>query len=171
MKRAFTVAGMFWLALAALAGSAQTRPDFSGQWVLHKAKSKEHRPAQFRRQTMEVVHSEPNLEVSIRAEQPKGREFRAYLDFKTDGTPAEVVLGAVHRVVARWESSKLLIRWNMDTRTRSSTSGGSGRQGATPPFLWTWTLSEDGSTLTNQTHVFEDAAGEIRQTLVFTKVR
>lgn len=165
------MAALAILVLLCAPAGAQTPPDFSGHWVLNKAKSKEHRPDQFKDRRMEVVHSEPDLSVTIRDERPNGGEFRAYLDFKTDGTPTESFLGAPQQAVARWEGSKLVIRWNMDSRTRQKPTSAPGSRGATPPFIWTWSLSADTNTLTNEIRVFQDVKGEITESLVFTRAQ
>ena len=106
-------------------GYAETRPDFSGNWVLSKAKSKQRDPRQFKRQTMEVSQHDPDLNVDIRDQQPDGHEFRAYLNLKTDGTPAVAILGSPQRAVIRWKGSSMVIRWNLDG-TAVSSSGRSG---------------------------------------------
>ena len=92
------------------AGLAQDRRDFSGTWVLNKARSKQRGPHQFTRQTMEVSQHDPDLDIHIRDQQPDGHEFRAYLKLKTNGTPAVAILGAPQRAVVRWAGRKMLIR-------------------------------------------------------------
>ena len=129
-------------------GYAGTRPDFSGNWILSKSKSKQRDSRQFKRQTMEVSKHDPDLSVDIRDQQPDGHEFRAYLNLKTDGTPTVAILGSPQRAVIRWKGNSMVIRWNLDG-TASSSGGGSGRQGATPPFTWIWTLSPNGNALVN----------------------
>lgn len=148
-------------------GFAQPRPDFSGHWVLNKTKSKEYSPSMFKRRSMEVSQKDPTLDIDIRDEEPDGREFRAYLNLKTDGAPAVAMLGSPQRAVVRWEDSKLVIRWNLDGTT-ANPSGSSGRQGARPPFTWTWTLSPSGKTLINQIHVYSET-GDILERLVYDK--
>ena len=153
-----------------IVGHAEPRPDFSGKWVLSKAKSKQRDPRQFERQTLEVSQHDPDLDIDIRDEQPDGHEFRAYLNLKTDGTPAIAILGSPQRTVIRWSGNKMVIRWNLDG-TAASSSGRSVRQGATPPFTWTWTLSSNGSTLVNDIHVYDDVTGDIVEHWVFERAR
>lgn len=148
-------------------GQAQPKPDFSGRWVLSKTKSKEASPSMFKRRTMEVSQKGTELDVDIRDLEPDGGEFRAYLNFKTDGTPTVSILGAPQRAVLRWEGAKLIIRWNLDG-IPGKPSARSGQQGATPPFTWTWTLAPDARTLTNQIHVYEEK-GDITERLVYAK--
>jgi hypothetical protein len=88
------------------AGFAQARLDFSGKWVLNKTKSKERNPRQFKRSTMEVSQHDPDLDIQLRDERPEGGEFRAYLNLKTDGTPAIGILGSPQRAVIGWEGNK-----------------------------------------------------------------
>jgi hypothetical protein len=149
-------------------GHSETRPDFAGHWVLNKAKSKEYSPSMFKRRSMEVSQKDPGLDIDIRDEEPDGREFRAYLNLKTNGETAVAILGSPQRAVVRWEDSKLVIRWNLDG-TAVNSSGSSGRQGATPPFTWTWTLTASGKTLINQIHVYSET-GDIIERLVYDKV-
>jgi len=149
---------------------SETTPDFSGKWVLSKAKSKQRDPRQFKRQTMEVSQHDPDLDVDLRCERPDGGEFRAYLNFKTDGTPAVAILGAPQRAVIRWKGRTMVIRWNLDG-IASGSNNGPERRGATPPFTWTWTLSADSNTLVNETHLYGDVTGDIVERLVFEKAR
>ena len=119
---------------------------------------------------MEVWQHDPDLNVDIRDQQPDGHEFRAYLNLKTDGTPAVAILGSPQRAVIRWKGSSMVIRWNLDG-TPSSSNGGSGRQGATPPFTWTWTLSPNGNALVNDIHLYGDVTGDIVERWVFERAR
>jgi hypothetical protein len=153
------------LSVVSQLGYGETKPDFSGNWVLNKTKSKQRNPGQFKRQTMEVRQKDPELNVDLRSEQP---EFRAYLNLKTDGTPAVAILGSPQRAVIKWDGNKMIIRWNLDG-TASSSGSGSGRQGASPPFTWIWTLSPNGNTLVNDTHLYGDVTGDIVERLVFDR--
>lgn len=153
--------------IAGNSGLSETKPDFSGHWVLNKPKSKEYSPSMFKRRSMEVSQKDPGLDIDIRDEEPDGREFRAYLSLKTNGEAALAMLGSRQRAVGRWEDSKLVIRWNLDG-TAANSSDLSGRQGATPPFTWTWTLSPSGKTLINQIHVYAET-GDILERLVYDK--
>ena len=148
-------------------GLSETRPDFSGHWVLNKAQSKEYSPSMFKRRSMEVSQKDPGLDIDIRDEEPDGREFRAYLNLKTNGEAAVAMLGSRQRAVVRWENSKLVILWNLDGAA-ANYSGSPGRQGATPPFTWTWTLSPSGKTLINQIHVYAQT-GDILERLAYDK--
>jgi len=153
------------------AAIAQDRPDFSGQWVLNKARSKQRDPRQFMRQTMEVSQHDPDLDIQIRDLEPDGHEFRAYLKLKTNGNAAVAILGGPQRADVRWEGRKMLIRWNLDGTASDRSAGASGRQGATPPFTWTWTLSSDGKMLVNETHLYGDVTGDIVERLVYERKR
>jgi hypothetical protein len=170
MKMPTAVTAVILTLIMSITSFSQTRPDFSGKWVLNKAKSKERNPRQFKRSTMEVLQHDPELDIQVRDERPDGQEFRAYLNLKTDGTSAIGILGSPQRAVIRWEGDKMVIRWNMD-RPASAAGGASGRQGATPPFTWTWTLSPDGKVLVNETHLYGDVTGDIVQRLVFERAR
>lgn len=156
-----------FVCIVSIPGLGQTRPDFSGKWILDKARSRQRDPQQFKRQAMEVSQQGTDLNIQIRAVQPNGREFRAYLNLRTDGTPIVAVLGAPQRAVVRWIGRKMVIRWNLD-RSGSGESN-SGRQGASPPFTWTWTLSSDGRVLVNDTHIYGDVTGEIVEHLVYER--
>ena len=164
----FAVAVIGVLVCIGQPGQAQPMTDFSGRWVLNKTKSKEASPSMFKRRTMEVSQKGTELEVDIRDEEPDGPEFRAYLNFKTDGTPTVSILGAPQLAVLRWDGAKLIIRWNLDGPTPGGSSVRPGQQGATPPFTWTWTLSPDARTLINQIHVYEEK-GDITERLVYAR--
>ena len=150
-------------------GRAQNRPDFSGSWVLNKTKSKQRNPHQFLRQSMDVSQRDPDLEIDIRDQEPNGHEFRAYLHLKTDGTPVVAILGAPQRAVVRWEGSKMTIRWNLDGSASDCGGATAGRQGATPPFTWTWSLSPNGKLLVNEMHLYGDVTGDIEEHWVYDR--
>ena len=150
------------------AGYAEGRPDFSGKWILNKAKSKQRDPRQFERQAMEVSQHDPDLNVDIRDVQQDGHEFRAYLNLKTDGSATVVILGSPQRAVIRWKGDRMVIRWNLDG-TAASSSGRSGKEGANPPFIWTWTLSPSGNTLINDMHLYGDVTGDISERWVYER--
>lgn len=167
-------AGAILLVMAWMPGPArpaQDRPDFSGSWVLSKARSKQRDPRQFTRQTMEVSQHDPDLDIQIRDQLPDGHQFQAYLNLKTNGTPAVALLGAPQRAVVRWAGRKMVIRWNLDGTASGQSGGGSGRQGATSPFTWTWSLSSDGKMLVNDTHLYGDVTGDIVEHLVYERKR
>jgi hypothetical protein len=149
-------------------GPTQGKTDFSGRWVLNKAKSKEANPAMFRRRTMEVSQSDAELNVDIRDEEPDGHEFRAYLNFRIDGTPTINILGARQQAVVRWDGAKLIIRWNLDGTPPKTSNSRSGPQGATPPFTWSWSLSPDARELISQIHVYEEK-GDLTERLVYAR--
>jgi hypothetical protein len=116
------------------AGRAETKTDFSGRWILNKPKSKEANPSMFKRRTMDVSQKDIELDVDIRDEEPDGSEFRAYLNFKMDGTPTVSILGAPQRAVLRWDGAKLIIRWNLDSPPPGTSSRNRpGQHAATPP--------------------------------------
>jgi len=149
------------------AGRAEAKTDFSGRWILNKSKSREANPSMFKRRTMDVSQNGIDLAVAIRDEEPDGSEFRAYLNFKIDGTPTVSILGAPQRAVLRWEGAKLIIRWNLDSSPPGTSSRHlPGQQGATPPFTWTWTRAADGKALINQIHVYEQGR-DITERLVY----
>jgi hypothetical protein len=151
------------------AGRAEAKTDFSGRWILNKSKSKEANPSMFKGRTMDVSQKGIDLNVDIRDEEPDGSEFRAYLNFKIDGTPTVSILGAPQRAVLRWDGAKLIIRWNLDSPPPGTSSRNRpGQQGATPPFTWTWTRSADGKALINEIHVYEQR-GDITERLVYNK--
>jgi hypothetical protein len=120
---------------------------------------------------MVVEHTEPHLDVTIQAETSGGREFRAYLDFRVDGEPTEVILGGRQQLIARWQESTLEMLWNMKTSTEQRPGDAPGRGAASSPFIWTWVLSSDGNTLTNRIVVYGDVSGEINENLVFKRER
>jgi hypothetical protein len=94
VKTPMAVTSVILTLVMSVTGFPQTRPDFSGKWALNKAKSKERNPRQFKHSTIEVSQHDPELDLQLRDERPDGREFRAYLNLKTDGTSAVSILGS-----------------------------------------------------------------------------
>jgi hypothetical protein len=116
------------------AGRAEAKTDLSGRWILNKSKSKEANPSMFMRRTMDVSQKGIDLDVDIQDEEPDGSEFRAYLNFKIDGTPTVSILGVPQRAVLQWDGAKLIIRWNLDNLLQEPRRGiGPGSRAPHPP--------------------------------------
>lgn len=111
--------------------AAQKKPDFSGGWELVPAKS-ELRPTKWNNLALAVEHHEPALRIVVTLKYPQGPDYSYQIPLSTGGKPASVDMGRNTRVYrSAWLGAKLVIKWNEDgDRTE------------------TWTLSEDGRTLT-----------------------
>lgn len=129
------------LALAAGAGFAQEKPNFSGEWTLNAAKSDFGpfpAPAKFIRK---IAHEEPNLHTVTTQAGERG-EFTTELRYTTDGKESvNTIRGQQIKGVAKWDGSALVIE---SKRTFQDTE---------LTITEKWRLSEDKKTLSIDTHI------------------
>jgi hypothetical protein len=134
-----------------LSAFAQTRPDFSGTWVLDREKSRfgpfADSPVAREEVTLTVVHRDPELRITRRSRAEGGREETRELLFFTDGrgelNPA--TLGRVGTSTkTNWEGSKVVARAKLERRA-------AGGKTVTFEVSEKWGLSNDGRTLTHTT--------------------
>jgi len=119
------------LLIAASLLAAPKRPNFSGDWEMDTVKS-QLRPTKWNGLALAVEHKEPKLNIKVTLKYPQGSDYSYQIPLTTDGKQSSVDMGKNVRVYrANWLSPKLVIKWNEDgARTE------------------TWTLSQDGKTLT-----------------------
>ena len=130
IRRAFEVA-ILTLVIAVSLSAAPKRPNFSGNWELDTAKS-QMRPTKWNSLGLAVEHQEPKLKVNVTLKYPDGGDYRYLIPLTTDGQPASVDMGKNVRVYrANWLGAKLELKWNEEGQRTE-----------------TWSLSQDGKTLT-----------------------
>lgn len=111
--------------------AAQKKPDFSGRWELDAAKS-QLRPTKWNSLAMVIEHQEPKLKINMILKYPQGPDYTYQIPLTTNGSEASVDMGKNGRVYrANWVGANLVLKWNEDGERKE-----------------TWTLSQDGRTLT-----------------------
>jgi hypothetical protein len=150
------ISGIFTiLALAAL--PALARPNFTGDWKLNTAKSTFGPMPAPDSMTIKITHDDPKLSTASKQSGQMG-EFEMKATYTTDGKEStnEGFQGSTMKSVVKWDGDAL----------RFDTKGQFGDTEFT--MTQTWTLSEDGKTLTSA-QTFKSAMGEGQQKLVLEK--
>ncbi|HLJ49841.1 MAG TPA: hypothetical protein VKU01_27695 [Bryobacteraceae bacterium] len=128
-------------ASAVLSGASSSKPDFSGTWKMNPAKSSfgaMPAPAKYERH---IDHKEPVIQMTTVQATAKG-EQRLDSTLRTDGveTTNHFQSGDA-RSTGKWVGATLEIETNRDTPAGAVSTRDS------------WSLSEDGRTLTTATHL------------------
>jgi hypothetical protein len=144
--------------LAAAFGIAQSaHPDFSGDWKMNIVKTDFGplpAPSMLNRT---IKHADPVLEYTQHLKGQQG-ETDSKIRYTTDGKPCVNTLnGGEAKGAARWQGDNLLIEYTRDF------------QGTQISSKETWALSEDGKTLTINSHVSVPQQGEYNLKLVLEK--
>ena len=130
IRRAFEIA-VLALLIAAHLIAAPKRPNFSGNWEMDTAKS-QLRPTKWNSLALAVERQGPKLKINVTLKYPQGSDYSYQIPLTTDRQPASVDLGKNVRVYrANWLGAKLTLKWNEDGERTE-----------------TWSLSQDGKTLT-----------------------
>jgi hypothetical protein len=151
-----------WLVIAFVALSAgtvlaQSKPNFSGEWTLVPAKSEFGMMPAPSSATQKVTHNEPQLKVVSTQTGDQGtRTIES--SYTTDGKECVNAgpMGMELKSKLKWDGSALVIDSNVDV------------QGNAVTITNRWTMSEDGKTLTVNTH-FASPMGEGDAKMVFEK--
>lgn len=119
------------LLIAASQMAAQKKPDFSGRWELDTAKS-QLRPTKWNSLALAVEPQGSKLKINVTLKYPQEPDYNYQIPLTTDGTRVSVDMGKNTRVYhSTWLGAKLVIKWNEDGERTE-----------------TWSLSQDGRTLT-----------------------
>jgi hypothetical protein len=156
----------FLLALAAVAGfafgmgQAQAKPNFTGDWKLNVEKSNFGPMPGPDKMTMKVDHKEPELSVHTAQSGAQG-DMENDVKYTTDGKETKNTLntpgGQVDaKSTAVWEGDSLLITTKVEAN------------GQEIVIKSTYTLSEDGKTMTNVAKI-ATPQGELEMTYVMNK--
>lgn len=156
MRRSFLPVAL--VAAFAMAGAANAKPNFSGEWKLNPGKSDFGPMPPPSSATAKVAHSEPSLKVDVKQVGDQGEmEFSA--TYSTDGKETTNTFGpAEGKSTAVWEGDDLVVTTKMDFG------------GAEVKLVQKWTLSEDGKTLRQATKV-TSPQGEFDMTSVYDKAQ
>ena len=124
-----------------LAGAAQAKPDFSGNWKLNVDKSEFGPIPPPSTMTMKIDHADPDLKVATSQSGPQG-DMSYEAKYTTDGKECTNTIGPMEaKSTLKWEGDDLLVDTNLDA---------GGMQIA---IKGKWTLSADGKTLTQAAHI------------------
>jgi hypothetical protein len=147
------LASLFFLAVSA---SAQTKPNFSGDWKLDAAKSNFGPMPAPTSLTQKISHNDPALKVQTA--QTGDFDINSDFSFTTDGKESQNAVGNDFHMTstAKWEGDTLVFDNKMDFQGTAMTSTDK------------WSLSPDGKTLTQQRH-FSGPMGEGDSVLVLEK--
>lgn len=136
--------------------AALAKPNFSGQWKLNVSKSDLGPMPPPEKWDRRITHEDPNLQLVTTQVGQQG-EFTTDLKYTTDGKECtNTIVGSEVKGTARWDGEKLLI----DSK-RSF-------QGNELTFKESWTLAEDGKTITINTAI-SGARGEFNLKFVLEK--
>jgi hypothetical protein len=150
------IPGILVVAAFAAGAAAQSKTNFSGTWKLNTSKSDFGMIPGPTSRTDVIDHKDSSLKVSVTAEGAQGKQ-QYTVNYTTDGKEAVNSLpGREMKSTLSWQGKSLVV----DTKLKF--------QGNDVTVKSTWTLSEDGKTLTQNAHL-ASAMGETDQKLVFEK--
>jgi hypothetical protein len=153
--KTFMMAVLAIAAFAAVAVAAD-KPDFSGSWKLDADKSNLGPMPPPTSLTRKVDHKEPAVTVDTAQSGPQG-DISTTFKYATDGKETtNSFMGSDLKCTAAWEGKTLVI----------NSKGEFG--GSEVKLVSKWTLSDDGKTLTDASHITM-AQGEIDITYVLAK--
>jgi hypothetical protein len=152
-RRALILAGLVLLATSA---SAQTRPNFSGEWKLNTAKSNFGQMPAPSSLTQKIAHNDPDLKVQTA--QTGDFDLNTDFSFTTDGKECQNSVGNDFHMTSTvtWQGDILVFDSKLDFQGNAMT--GTDK----------WSLSPDGKTLTVQRH-FSGPMGEGEAVMVLDK--
>lgn len=145
------------LLLVAASASAQTKPNFSGDWKLNTAKSNFGQMPAPTSLTEKITHAEPSLKV-LTAQSGDFGDLTSDFSFTTDGKECQNAMGDMFKMTStvKWDGDILMIDSKMDFQGNAMTG------------VDKWSLSPDGKTITVQRH-FNGPMGEGDAVIVLDK--
>lgn len=142
--------------LFAATAFAQSQPNFTGTWKVNVAKSDYGMlpPPESRMDVIE--HTGDTVKNKVSAVNQQGKQDYT-LTFKTDGSESvNKIADREMKITAKWDGPALAVTMKLNL------------QGQDIDILSKWTLSGDGSTLTQNVHL-ASAMGETDQKVVYEK--
>lgn len=140
MHRRWFMAAAFTLVLG-LAGAAQGKPNFSGDWKVNLDKSDFGPMPPPTSITLKVDHADPDLKVNTTQSGAQG-DMTVDAKYTTDGKESTNTIGPMEaKSTAAWEGDDLNINTKLDANGTEVTIKGK------------WSLSADGKTLTQTAHI------------------
>lgn len=155
MQRRFFWAAVITLAMG-LAGAAQAKPNFSGDWKLNVDKSEFGPMPPPTSMSVKIDHTDPDLKVATQQSGAQG-DMNYEVKYTTDGKESTNTIGPMEaKSTATWDSDDLIVNTKLDANGMQITIKGK------------WSLSADGKTLTQSSHL-TSPQGEIDLKQVFEK--
>jgi hypothetical protein len=154
-------AGVALLAFATASLFAQSKPNFTGEWKLNKAKSDLGEMADRIPDSIvvKIDHKDPELITSQPGRGGAAQQSKLTTDGKETTETAESPNGEVKSsVVAKWEGNELAVNIKREMAGHSMTQDDR------------WALSEDGKTLTISRKLVSPTGGALQMKQVFEKV-
>ena len=153
----------FVLTLCAVAGlalgmgQAQAKPNFSGDWKLNVDKSNFGPMPAPTTMNQKIGHDDPKLKVAVDQTGAQG-DVNYEVTYTTDGKETINTIREMEtKSTAKWEGDALIVNTTLNAG------------GADITIKAKWTLSEDGKTFTNSSHLVSPQ-GEVDFVAVFDKV-
>ena len=145
------------LLLLAASASAQTKPNFSGDWKMNAAKSNFGQMPAPSSLTEKITHTDPSLKVQT-AQSGDFGDLNSDFSFTTDGKECQNAMGDMFKMTStvKWDGDILMFDSKMDIQGNAMTG------------VDKWSLSPDGKTLTVQRH-FNGPMGEGDAVMVLDK--
>ena len=135
---------------------AADKPDFSGHWVIDLAKSDFGMMPPPSKMERDIEHKDPSMSIKSIQVGERG-EMKNESSYTTDGKEATIKMrNREAKVKAKWDGNKLKVN------SKSKFNGNEFTQEET------WTLSDDGKTLTID-NAIKAPQGEFTTKSVFTK--
>ena len=114
MKRFLAVVVVLGLTLAGSVGSAQSKPNFTGDWKMNLVQSDFGAAPAPDTMTRKIVHAEPSLTIDEEQATPIGPQ-RTTRKYVTDGTESTFEAGgAAVRTSAKWDGNVLVAVTTVD---------------------------------------------------------
>lgn len=144
------------LVMTVMTASAQTKPNFTGEWTLVADKSDFGPRPKPTKLVRTVTHNDPVFK-SVTVQSGEQGETTSEATYSTDGQPAKnTMMGNPVTTTAKWEGSTLVMSSTMSM------------QGLEIPIADRIELSADGKTMT-QVRTIEAPDGAVTITLVLAK--
>jgi len=145
-----------FLALAIGGALAQAAPNYTGEWKMNASKSDFGPVPAPDKLTRKITHEDPNL-AAVTTQSGQQGEVTTEVKYTTDGKDSvNTIRGVEVKSVVKWEGDKLIITYKRDI------------QGNELAFKETWTMGDEGKTLTITTAI-SGAMGEFALKLVLEK--
>jgi hypothetical protein len=139
-----------------MAGAAHAKPNFTGDWKLIVDKSDFGPMPPPASATAKVAHAEPEVKMTVKQVGDQG-EMEYSSTYSTDGKETSNTFGPMEtKSTAAWEGEVLVVNTKLDVN------------GSEVKLIQKWTLSEDGKTLRQATHVVSPQ-GEFDMVSVYEK--
>lgn len=124
-----------------LAGAANAKPNFSGDWKLNIDKSEFGPIPPPESMSMKIEHSDPKMKVATTQNGAQG-EMNYEVNYTTDGKETTNTIGPMEaKSTVVWEGDNLVVNTKLEANGMEFT------------IKSVWMLAEDGKTMTQNAHI------------------